>query len=299
MSWQSTCLALALDATSLGDRFTILSISVIYRGQAIPVAWEGLARQCAAPLEAGVDRLAPGLRRLGPVRLDDDRDDRPRLVCPLDLPGDRGLELAPRDADHAPKQVPQGPIEEGCAGDGASPAGGGRWQGRGVAFPKKPERRLECTLMACWEEGYDEPWFLVTDLDPDQAEGLWYGMRSWIEGGFKLLKSGGWQWQATRMTDPDRVERLWLVLAVATRYVLAVGGEADAAEFADAAVPEPAVRPVPSATASRPARMRVGGPRHGVAVPRVDRLPPTSRGGGGPGRRSAWSACSDKAWRCC
>ena len=53
------------------------------------------------------------------------------------------------------------------------PRVGCRWQGRGVAFPKKPERRLECTLMACWEEGYDEPWFLVTDLDPDQAEGLW------------------------------------------------------------------------------------------------------------------------------
>ena len=51
--------------------------------------------------------------------------------------------------------------------------------------------------------------------------------------GYKLLKSGGWQWQATRMTDRDRVERLWLVLAVATWYVLAMGGEADEAEFAD------------------------------------------------------------------
>ena len=109
-----------------------------------------------------------------------------------------------------------------------------------MAFPRKSERRLECTLMACWEDGYDEPWFLVTDLAPDQAEGLWYGMRSWIEGGYKLLKSGGWQWQATRMTEPDRVERLWLVPAVATRYVLAVGGEADESEFADATVPEPA-----------------------------------------------------------
>jgi hypothetical protein len=79
----------------------------------------------------------------------------------------------------------------------------------------------------------------VTDLDPDQAEGLWYGMRSWIEGGFKLLKSGGWQWQTTRVTDPDRVGRLWLVLAVATRYVLAVDREADKAEFAAATVPEP------------------------------------------------------------
>jgi hypothetical protein len=66
-----------------------------------------------------------------------------------------------------------------------------------VAFPKKPERRLECTLMACWEEGYEEPWFLVADLAPDQAEGLRYGMRSWIEQGYKLLKSGDWQWQSS------------------------------------------------------------------------------------------------------
>src|SRR2546421_177839 len=31
--------ALALDATTLGQRFTVLAISVVYRGCAIPVAW--------------------------------------------------------------------------------------------------------------------------------------------------------------------------------------------------------------------------------------------------------------------
>ena len=110
------------------------------------------------------------------------------------------------------------------------PKVGQRWQGRGVAFPKTARRRLDCTLLACWEFGHDEPWFVLTDLGPDQSDGLWYGMRAWIEQGFKLLKHGGWQWQMTRMTAPDRASRLWLVLAVATRYVLAVGGEADAAE---------------------------------------------------------------------
>ena len=40
--WKSPRLALALDATSLGDRFTVLSIAVVYRGQAIPVAWKVL-----------------------------------------------------------------------------------------------------------------------------------------------------------------------------------------------------------------------------------------------------------------
>ena len=43
----------------------------------------------------------------------------------------------------------------------------------------------------------------------------------------------------TRMTDPDRASRLWLVLAVATRYVLAVGGEADAGDTEVETLPVP------------------------------------------------------------
>ena len=33
-------LALGMDATTLSDRFTVLAISVLYRGCAIPVAWK-------------------------------------------------------------------------------------------------------------------------------------------------------------------------------------------------------------------------------------------------------------------
>ncbi len=38
-AWQGSQLALALDATTLQDRFVVLCISVLYRGAAIPVAW--------------------------------------------------------------------------------------------------------------------------------------------------------------------------------------------------------------------------------------------------------------------
>ena len=44
-----------------------------------------------------------------------------------------------------------------------------------------------------------------------------------VELGFKVLKSVGWQWQRTRRTDPARVARYWLMLAVATFWVLAYG----------------------------------------------------------------------------
>ena len=37
--WQGTQVALALDATTLGQRFVVLAISVVDRGGALPVAW--------------------------------------------------------------------------------------------------------------------------------------------------------------------------------------------------------------------------------------------------------------------
>jgi hypothetical protein len=53
-------------------------------------------------------------------------------------------------------------------------------------------------------------------------------MRAWIEAGFKDSKRGGWGWHQTKMTDPARAARLWLALAVATLWVVSVGGAADA-----------------------------------------------------------------------
>jgi len=237
--WQSNQLALALDATSLGNCFTVLSISIVYRGSACPVAWKIMRANVRHAWKPEWIALL-------------------RLVQPL-VPGewnvivmtDRGLYA--RWMFHQIVALGWHPLMRITSrstfrknGSRTSvrvtalvPKPGQRWKGRGVAFPRRPRSRLDCTLFACWELGHEEPWFILTDLEPDQSEGLWYAMRAWIEHGFKLLKSQGWQWHKSRMTDPDRASRLWLVLAVATRYVLAVGGEADAADTGDQTPPLP------------------------------------------------------------
>jgi hypothetical protein len=92
--------------------------------------------------------------------------------------------------------------------------------------------RLRCTLVACWEPGHKDPWLIVTDLPVRDAEARWYGLRIWIEAMFKDLKRDGWQWQQTRMEDPARAERLWLALAVASIWVVSVGGAVDASRAA-------------------------------------------------------------------
>ena len=121
---------------------------------------------------------------------------------------------------------PQGQVR-GVALKTLVPEPGTAWRGPGIAFTGR-HRQLHCTLLACWEAGDTDPWLILTDLPPEASTACWYGVRAWIEQGFKLTKRAGWQWQRTHMTKPDRAARLWLAVAVATLWLLRVGGEADA-----------------------------------------------------------------------
>jgi hypothetical protein len=104
---------------------------------------------------------------------------------------------------------------------------GGAFSAEGRAYTGQ---EMPCTLLACWSEGHDEPWLVLTDLPPEASHAVWYGLRTWIEQGFKIIKGGGWEWQNTRMEDAGRVERLWLVMSVATLWVVALGVEDEVAE---------------------------------------------------------------------
>src|SRR5438046_2879472 len=101
---------------------------------------------------------------------------------------------------------------------------GTSWRGTGIAFTRN---QVPCTLLARWEEGDKDPWLILTDLAPEASDAGWYGLRAWMEQGLKVTKRAGWQWHRTRMRDPDRAARLWLAVAVATLWLLSVGGEAD------------------------------------------------------------------------
>ena len=42
-----------------------------------------------------------------------------------------------------------------------------------------------------------------------------------------MTKSEGWQWQKSRVTDPERASRQWVALALATLWLVEVGHEAE------------------------------------------------------------------------
>jgi hypothetical protein len=95
-------------------------------------------------------------------------------------------------------------------------AGAGGWQSDWT-------QALAANVVAVWRAGEPEPWLLVTDLPACGARCCEYRRRTWEEEVFRDLKSLGWQWQHSRVQDPARVQRLLLVLALATLWMLALG----------------------------------------------------------------------------
>lgn len=237
-------LALALDATNLGQRFTVLCLSVVYRGCALPVAWVVLS--ATKP-----DKWMPHLTRLVKYLMD---------VVPTTwqviVLTDRGLYS--KALYRAIQRNGWHPVMRINAQGNFRPAGVSRfrplanllpqpetlWYGQAACF-STATCRLDCTLLAYWRTDCKEPWLLVTDLPPADADPLWYGMRMWIEHGFKDDKRGGFRWEQTKMTDPARAARLWLVLALAHLWTMSVGGEA---EVDDLALPDLVLAPAFPAT---------------------------------------------------
>lgn len=101
------------------------------------------------------------------------------------------------------------------------------WVGTWLAFVHHP---LACTLVVTWLAGHEAPCATLTDLAPGEVGICWYGLRFWIERGFCTLGSIAWGWEQTRRTDPDRIARHWLVLAVALLWTVATGTRVEDAE---------------------------------------------------------------------
>jgi len=253
--WEAPQIALAIDATTLGNRFYVLAVSVVYRGCAIPVAWTVLRAEQKHAWRKEWLRL---LRQV--------RTDLPPKMTVIVL-ADRGLyarwlfRRIVRLGWHPLLRINNRGSFRPKAEGGFVPflalvsAPGRVWCGVGTAFTTKTSR-LDCTLLACWQEDCQDPWLLLSDLPPEAGEACWYGLRAWIEQGFKIIKRAGWQWQTTRMSDPQRAERLWLCVAVATLWLLSVAGEADTA-LAEGTLPDLSLRPLRSRSGTRLRLVRV------------------------------------------
>ncbi len=218
-------LAIALDATSNGQNFTVLSINILYRGSGILVAWKIVKGTEKGSWKPYWKELLSSLKELVPSNYQ------------VIVAADRGLyadwlfqEIVNlgwhpflRINHQGQYQIPDSSDPNPLAT--VVPSTGMSWSGQVTCFKTNP---IDCTLLARWDEGYADPWLVLTDLTPNEANVCWYGFPSWIECSYRDVKSDGWQWQRTRLRNPERAERQWLAMAVALLWAITLGGEQEA-----------------------------------------------------------------------
>jgi hypothetical protein len=72
-------------------------------------------------------------------------------------------------------------------------------------------------VLAVWQNGYEHPWLLTTNLPDARLARQAYARRMWIEEMFGDWKDHGWDIESTHLRHPDRLSRL--VLALALLYI--------------------------------------------------------------------------------
>lgn len=221
-------LALSIDAMTEGSRFTVLNISVMYRGCGISVAWKIIEAGEKGAWRPHWEGLLASLQGVVPP-------DWKVIVM-----ADRGLYAAwlfqaiQRLGWHPMLRVNEDLSFRAVGEETFSPMGqrvkrrGRGWKGKGEW--SEHGEQMSGTVLMRWEKGYEEKLVVVTDLDEKEANAAWYQMRFWIEDEYKDHKSGGWGWEQTKMEDPKRAERQWLARAVAMQMAVLVGGQEEAEE---------------------------------------------------------------------
>ena len=215
---------LALDETHQGRtpegaRLGMLALRLRYRERAIPLAWV-CYRPGAAPapfpdLIAGlieeVAALVPPKTQV--VLLTDRGLSWPALV---DQCRQVGWSFLLRVQGQTRVRTSDGRIQTLHA---LTPHPGTRWQGTGCAFKDAGWRTVN--VVAVWRRGTDQPWLLVTDLDPTWERCAQYRHRMDEEESFRDDKSSGFDWDHSRVRDPAHMDRLLLILQLAVCFVLA------------------------------------------------------------------------------
>jgi hypothetical protein len=218
--WGQAPLLILVDETKLSDHVAVMMVGIAYHHSAIPLLWR--AYTVADYPEEGqvalMDQLLDQLRKQLPL------EQRAVLLA------DRGLGTSPTWQQHLsergwvyllrvqrstrimlPGQKPQ-PLRRLVAY-------GHTWSGHAQVFKNAGWQWKWVYLV--WEVGYAEPCCLFSN-QPDLAPSL-YRHRFYHEASFRDLKSDGFNWQASRVWLPAHVERLLLVLALATLWSLTQG----------------------------------------------------------------------------
>jgi hypothetical protein len=218
-SLASQPIVLVMDGSVVGRGCIALMVSVVYHGRALPLAWVVMrgtkghfSEDVHCALLAQIQAILP--REATVVFLGDGEFDGTLLQASLRL---YEWQYVCRTASN---------ILVTASGVTFHAADLGPVRGHGVAVSPAwmtAEQFGPISILALWEQRYEEPIYLVTNmLDLDAAVQL-YKKRAHIETFFSDQKSRGFQIHKSHLSEPARVERLLIASCLAYLWIVYLG----------------------------------------------------------------------------
>jgi len=210
----------AMDRTMINDTINLLFITVAYGGRALPLGWVRVPHEGSSDLKlqqqllkwlkeclpegAGTTIIAD--REFHSIHLATWIEKALRLDFVLRIKAGTKIEYAGDWYN---------------AGDLASRGRTRIWKSVKVTMDGKASHRVN--LVTVWDRKESEPWLLITNLPEAEKVREIYAERFWIEEMFSDHKSRGLNLESTRLTDPDRIERLLVAVTLAYLWIMEVG----------------------------------------------------------------------------
>jgi Transposase DDE domain len=220
--WGNHILYLALDTSTLWNTYCVVRLSLVYRGRAVPLVWKVLEHPSSSVAYDVYQDVLDKVAELLPFQ------------CTVVFTADRGFadthlmaHLA-RLGWHWRIRI-KGSFwiyRDGkrCCKVNRIPLSAGKarfWHH--VYMTKQRYGPVHMAMARCHES--KEYWFVVSDELTDVKTFEEYGLRFDIEENFLDDKSNGFQLEASLIRSAAALERLCLVLAITTLYLVALGTE--------------------------------------------------------------------------
>lgn len=220
MEWSGHTLYIGLDTTSVANRLVITRTAVLYRGRAVPLAWQvfkrrsvmlafdhyaGLVRYTASLLPAEVNVVLLADRGFRDVRL---------MALLRQLHWHFRLRLAENESiwvERRRMSLAQWPLQpyQPCFLQGVE---------------LTDQRYGPVNVAMAWDgQATHDPWRIVTDQPAEGQTLTDYALRMGIDLGFLDDKSAGFQLEDSELLLPTRLDRLLLIMAWCSLYLVSLG----------------------------------------------------------------------------
>jgi hypothetical protein len=213
---------LLLDDTQQTTHCTLSTLALAYGGRALPLAWCRWSGKLHGAYWSQIDQMFDQAQRLLPPQV------RPVVVADrgiaspalIQLIEKHGWDYLLRVTNDATMRLPEQPRQMLHLGQLLPAAGAPALQLTGWVFQRN---RVWAHTLVIWERGHQEPWLLVSNLDLGERMAELYARRMQVEALFRDAKSGGFEWELSRVLRAERAQRLLLGIMLAIWCAVLLG----------------------------------------------------------------------------